>query len=182
VSAIAEASAATGVNGDQTDNSTPEAGAVYVFTRDGGGVWTQQAYVKASNTEPGGFGDRFGSSVTLSDNGNTLAVSAIAEASAATGVNGDQTDNSAPFAGAVYVFTRDTGGVWAQQAYVKASNTEQQEFFGDEIFDGGIPTLSGDGNTLAVGAQGEDSAATGVDGDQADNSAIDAGAVYVFER
>ena len=39
--------------------------------------------------------------------------------------------------------------------------------------------LSGD--TLAVGSTGEDSAATGIDGDQADNSAEDSGAVYAFQ-
>jgi hypothetical protein len=90
-------------------------------------------------------------------------------------VNGDQADNNARFAGAVYVFARDTGGVWTQQAYVKASNTDAgEDFFGQSM------ALSGDGNTLAVGAFGERSAATGVNGDQADNSASAAGAVYVF--
>ena len=36
--------------------------------------------------------------------GNTLAVGAYREASNATGVNGNQADNSAPNSGAVYVF------------------------------------------------------------------------------
>jgi hypothetical protein len=40
--------------------------------------------------------------------------------------------------------------------------------------------LSGDGSTLAVGAHLEDSKATGIGGDQADNSAPDAGAVYLY--
>jgi hypothetical protein len=40
--------------------------------------------------------------------------------------------------------------------------------------------LSGDGNTLAVGANGEDSNATGIGGDQVDNSAPFAGAVYLY--
>ena len=47
-------------------------------------------------------GDGFGNSVALS--GDTLAVGAYIEDSSATGVNGDQTDNSAYAAGAVYVF------------------------------------------------------------------------------
>ena len=172
VGAGGEKSAATGVNGDQADNNANHAGAVYVFTRGTGGVWTQQAYVKASNTNAG---DDFGLSVTLSDDGNTLAVGAESERSAATGVNGDQADNSVQTAGAVYVFARGTGGVWTQQAYVKASNTDSDHF-------GISVTLSGDGNTLAVGSHTEDSAATGVNGDQADNSAQSAGAVYVFRR
>lgn len=75
-------------------------------------------------------------------------------------------------AGAVCVFTR-SGGVWSQQAYVKASNTGQ-DLFGESV------ALSGDGSTLAVGARNESSNATGIDGNQADNSANGAGAVYVF--
>src|SRR5690349_9185924 len=120
VGAPQEGSNATGVNGDQANNSAPNAGAVYVFTRTGG-VWTQQAYLKASNTDAN---DQFGVSVALS--GDTLAVGAMFEDSNATGVNGNQADNSAPGAGAVYVFTR-TGGVWTQQAYLKASNTDAND-------------------------------------------------------
>lgn len=75
-------------------------GAVYVFTGRGRS-WTQQAYVKASNT---GESDRFGSSVALSADGNTLAVGAVREDSAATGIGGNQRDNSASESGAVYLY------------------------------------------------------------------------------
>ena len=44
-----EDSNATGINGNQSDNSATESGAAYVFTRSGT-TWSQQAYVKASNT------------------------------------------------------------------------------------------------------------------------------------
>ena len=173
VGSIGEASGATGVNraGGQADNSAPGAGAVYVFERSGT-TWTQQAYLKASNT---GAGDFFGTSVALS--GDMLAVGAAGESSEATGVNpaGGQADNSAPGAGAVYVFER-SGTTWTQQVYLKASNTGAVDNFGWSV------ALSGD--TLAVGAYGEDSAAIGVNpvGGQADNRANQAGAVYVFER
>jgi len=40
--------------------------------------------------------------------------------------------------------------------------------------------LSGDGSTLAVGADGEANNATGINGNQADNSATNAGAVYLY--
>ena len=69
---------------------------------------------------------RFGHYVVLSQDGNTLAVSSFYEASAAKGVDGDQTDKSIPQAGAVYVFTR-SGATWTQQAYIKASNTGEKE-------------------------------------------------------
>ncbi len=171
VGAAGEASAATGVDGNQADNSAPDAGAVYMFTRSGT-RWSQQAYLKASNTSAfDGFGER----VALSDDGSTLVVCAYQEASAATGIGGNQADNSAPLAGAAYVFARsDT--TWSQQAYVKASNTEADDYFCYNA------TLSGDGSTLAVSAVQEASAATGIDGSQADNSALYAGAVYVFVR
>ena len=171
VGAPLEDSGATGINGHQADNSAAEAGAVYVFTRSGG-TWSQQAYVKASNT---GGGDRFGSSVALSSDGNTLAVGARNEASATTGVNRDETDNAAAGAGAVYLFTRSSG-TWSQQSYIKSSNTGASDGFAVSL------ALSGDGNMLVVGAPFEDSAATGVNGNQTDNSAERAGAVYVFQR
>jgi len=170
-----EASVATGMGGDQTDNSNLGAGAVYVFARSGT-TWSQQAYVKTSNTEWGGT-YHFGESVALSagDSTLTLAVGAPGEDSAATGIGGDQTDDSAPGAGAVYVFTR-SGTAWSQQAYVKASNTEAGDHFGESV------ALSADGSTLGVGAPWEDSAAAGVDSDEDDNSAPEAGAVYTFAR
>ena len=173
VGAVGESSAATGINGNQSENLTgPNAtGAVYVFTRSVS-VWSQQAYVKASNAAA--F-DAFGSSVALSRDGNTFAVGAGAEASAATGINGNQTDNSASNAGAVYIFTRSTT-IWSQQAYVKASNTGGNNYFGSSI------AISSDGNLLAVAAIGEASAAKGIGGDQIDRSSDYSGAVYFFTR
>lgn len=129
-------------------------------------------YFKASNTDAK---DRFGWGVALSVDGRTLAVGARYESSAASGINGDQANNLAERAGAVYVFRFD-GMSWQQHAYVKASNTDDHDGFGSDV------ALSGDGNTLVVGARWESSSATGVNGDQSDNSADSAGAVYVFRH
>jgi hypothetical protein len=167
VGAYLEDSNATGVNGNQADNSATNSGAVYVFRRSGS-IWTQEAYLKASNTDAG---DQFGFSVALS--GDTLAMGTRFEASNATGVNGNQVDDSADDSGAVYVFRR-FGSTWAQEAYLKASNTGVSDHFGISV--------ALDGDTLAVGAYLEDSDATGVSGNQADNSATNSGAVYVFRR
>ena len=175
-----ESSAARGINGNQNDNSAHDAGAVYVFTRNGAN-WAQQAYIKASNAEAG---DAFGHAVAISADGNTLAVSAFWESSGATGVNGNQNDNSVPQAGAVYVFTR-TGNTWRQQAYLKASNTGEAgtaDTFGDGDQFGFSLALSGDGSTIAVGAHAEDSRSAGINADQKDNTATSAGAVYVYTR
>ena len=169
VGAYRESSVATGVGGNQLDNTATQSGAVYVFSRTGT-AWTQQAYIKSSNTEAG---DWFGRLVALSSDGNTLAVTGYGEDSSATGVNSNGLDNTALTSGAAYVFSR-TGNVWAQQAYVKAPNAEAAEVFGSSI------ALNADGNTLAIGAQNEDSVATGVGGNQADNTASASGAVYLY--
>ena len=180
VGAPYESSAATGIDGDQADNSLFGAGAVYVFTR-AGDAWVQQAYIKASNA---GFDDQFGSTVALSADGDTLAVTAPFESSAATGINGEQRDDALPQAGAVYVFAR-SAGAWTQQAYIKASNTGRAGI-GDALSDGDqfgySLALSGDGDTLAVGAISEDSAARGINADPQDDSQEASGAVYVFAR
>ncbi|VAX05439.1 hypothetical protein MNBD_GAMMA19-1651, partial [hydrothermal vent metagenome] len=106
-----------------------------------GGVLSAIGYVKASNAEAR---DLFGTSVALSSDGNTLAVGAVLESSNATGISTDGTgedNNLADRAGAVYVFSRNSGS-WVQQAYVKASNAEAIDRFGVSV------ALSDDGNTL----------------------------------
>ena len=142
VGAIGEASNARGIDGDQENNEAERSGAVYVLTRNNEGQWEQQAYLKASNTE---IGDWFGWSLGLSGDGSTLAVGADGEDSNARGINGNQGNNEARSSGAVYVFTKDKGGQWEQQAYLKASNTDIGNFFSESL------SLSDDGNTLAVG-------------------------------
>ena len=122
VGADGEESAATSINGDQSDNSSPGTGAAYVFRFDGV-VWKQEAYLKPSNGEAG---DSFGWSVAV--DGDYIVVGAPWEASAATGVNGNEVDNSAAGSGAVYVFHR-VRSTWIQEAYLKASNTGSSDLF-----------------------------------------------------
>lgn len=103
-------------------------------------------------------GSRFGSSIALSDDGTTLAIGAIGESSIALG------------SGAVYVFVRAKDGAWFEQAHLKASNAASSDEFGASV------ALSGDGNTLAVGARLKNN-------DMNPEDVLDhAGAVYVFTR
>jgi hypothetical protein len=184
VSAYFEASAATGVNGNQNDESLPQAGAVYVFTRTAG-KWSQQAYIKASNTgravdtnDPNDFGDgdQFGFNIALSGDGNTLAASAPSEDSRASGINNTafEKDDSLAQSGAVYVFTR-SGSTWSQQAYVKASNSDGGDLFGYSV------GLSGDGNTMVSAGYDEDGSTRQVNGIP-DNMRGGSGCLYVFVR
>lgn len=162
-----ESSNSAGVNGDEDNNLAEDSGASYVFTRTGSS-WSQQAYLKASNT---GVGDEFGYSVDIS--GDTLVVGAVFESGNSTGVNGDQNDNSLVDSGAAYVFNR-TGSTWNQQAYLKASNTGSDDRFGYAvaIFD----------DALIVGGRYEDSKSIGVNGDGSKNEESNSGAAYVFIR
>ena len=86
---------ASGNASSQASNiSTDLSGAAYVFTR-ASGVWTQQAFLKASNV---GGGDYFGNSVAVF--GNTVVVGAPGESG--NGIN--QADNNILNSGAAYVF------------------------------------------------------------------------------
>jgi hypothetical protein len=125
-------------------------------------------YFKASNADAG---DRFGRGIALSADGTTLAVSAPGEDSAATGVNGNQADNSSADSGAVYVFRR-TGRQWAQEAYLKAGVNQPGQGLGAPIDPLATKTMaiSADGAWLAVGAPAQGT------------SPANAGAVYLFRR
>nr|WP_315493195.1 FG-GAP repeat protein [uncultured Rhodoferax sp.] len=155
------------------DNSATNAGAAYVFVRSGSS-WSQQAYLKAPNAEAD---DHFGTSVAIS--GDSIVVGANLEDSNQTTItNGSSVsaDNSATNAGAAYVFVR-SGSSWSQQAYLKAPNAGAEDRFGTSV------AISGD--TIVVGAYQEDSNQTTITNGStasADNSAIDAGAAYVFVR
>ncbi len=177
-----ESSGLRSINGDISNGGFAyRSGAAYIFVRAGDG-WVQQAHIKASNAQGGQTnqdgelygGDYFGNAVSISGDGNTLAVGAPSEASSATGIDGEN-NNLAESSGAVYTFTR-TGESWQQQAYIKASNAERRDYFGGRV------SLDGIGNTLVVYASGEDSSATGINGDQTDNSADGSGALYLFSQ
>lgn len=166
VGAFGESSGTTGVN------STPSytagsSGAAYVFTRSGT-TWSQQAYLKASNT---GASDEFGRAIAIS--GDTLVVGAWNEDSGSTGVNSTPNEGVSN-AGAAYIFSR-TGGSWAEQAYLKASDSRLANQFG-----GAVGTS---GDIVAVGAHREGSLSAGVNSQPVYGSTTaTAGAAYVFSR
>lgn len=115
-------------------------GDVFVFGRRTN-FWTQDAALKAPVPSPG---DAFGWSVSLDARGTGLAVGAV----------GSKAIDGMP-SGAVYVFQKKDA--WTADTSLKVSNT--RDFFGTSV------SLSANGTTLAIGAEGEDS---------------NAGAVYVF--
>jgi hypothetical protein len=164
VGAFLENSSTTGIN-SMPDELLSGAGAAYVFVRSGT-VWSQQAYLKAAQVTGG---EGFGFSVAVS--GDTVVVGAPYEASSTTGINSTPNEG-ANFAGAAYVFVR-SGVTWSQQAYLKASEVTEYDEFGISV------AVSGD--TLVVGARGEDSSTAGINSTPNEGASL-AGAAYVFVR
>ena len=81
------------------------------------------------------------------------------------------------FHGAVYFYERNGPSTnrWRLKSLVKAPLPGEVDLFGISV------ALSGSGRTLAVGARAEDSNARGIDGDQTNESATDAGAAYLYQ-
>lgn len=125
-------------------------GSVYVYTR-GGGVWTEQQKITASDGEAA---DNFGFSVALS--GDTLAVGAKVDG---TAVHMDH--------GSAYVYRR-SDAVWTEQQKLTAGDAEFFDYFGQAV------AVSGD--TVLVGAPGDDVGKSYDEG----GDRYDQGSVYVF--
>lgn len=130
-------------------------GAAYVFVKPITGWTTTSAFTAKLTSSDGAFGNRFGSSVFVSGDGNTVVVG---EPSAAIGSNTGQ--------GAAYVFVKPTTGwvTMTETAKLTASDGAANNAFGDSVF------VSGDGNTVMVGADGR------IGGN------ISQGAAYVFVK
>ena len=123
-----------------------------------GPVFVQQSYLKGSNNAAS---DNFGNSVAI--DGDTIVVGAP--------LNDTNADN----AGLAYVFIRDAGGNWSQQAILAPPFPRAEDRFGHSV------AISG--NTIVVSAHLDDNIFQGVNpgysfGDSTQNS----GAVYVFTR
>jgi hypothetical protein len=156
IGARGESSNAGGIDGDQQNTLAESAGAAYVFSR-AGAKWTQEAYVKASDTRAH---DGFGAGVATSGDGNTFAVATHPTASF----------GGTPNPSAVYVFAR-SGTTWQQFAEVAVPTIDPNPYYGYGSIAGSV-AFSWDGTVLALGARGVD----------ADASATDEGAVVVLTR
>ena len=97
------------------DDAVRDAGAAYIFVRDGN-AWRQQA--KLTPQDLVGF-DVFGGAVFI--HGNTAVV----------GANG-HTHNGLRFAGAAYVFVRE-GTTWVEQAKLTAGDAASSDSFGKSV-------------------------------------------------
>ena len=137
-----------GARGDESDT-----GAAYVFTKGSGG-WSETAKLTASD---GAANDEFGYSVAV--DGNTIVVGAHLD------------DDNAGQSGSAYVFIKPTSdSAWAtatEAIKLTASDGEANDEFGISV--------AVDGNTIVVGARGNDDGPTGA-------GSSGTGAAYVFTR
>ena len=137
------------ISGDGNTVATSGETGTVVFVRNSTGYWSQQGpriYIPAALVP---------SSVALSTDGNTLAV-------------GDYTVGGN--AGATYVFTRNSNGIWSQQGPSLFGTGAIDNTGGNQVDQGQNVALSSDGNTLAISA-GEDF-----------NGGQQFGAVWIFIR
>lgn len=161
-------------------NWREDSGAVYLYSR---GEESSQfnSYFKSVNSDNH---DQFGTAVAIDQ--STVAISAPGEDGSGVSVSGvnltdaDFTDNDDnENSGAVYLYLFDSvEALWGLQAYIKAPNVSAGDLFGH--------SLALDGDTLVIGAPGEDGATieviNGTDLSGANDSGNNNGAVYVFVR
>ena len=170
VGAFGESSSTRGINTAPVLTGNTNYGAAYLF-RFAGGVWSQEAYLKASNAGSFQF---FASSVRVSADGNTLICGAAGDSSNASTINGNEFDTSQAWAGAAFVY-RYTGSFWFEQAYLKPGNDASDTHFGYRV------AISNDGNRVVVSEPYDNSGASGVNGDEFDTSASQTGSAFVYD-
>lgn len=137
-------------------NTLSGAGSVYVFERDGGGVWNEVQKIVPSDRADN---DNFGWAVSV--NGNNAIVGAYREDEDA---NGGNTQSSA---GSAYIFERDGGGTWNQVQKIVASDRAADDYYGSAV--------DASGTDFWVGAYREDEDENGA------NTLLGSGSAYVYE-
>jgi hypothetical protein len=116
-----------------TMSTKKEQGSAYVFMRSGG-KWTQQQKLIASD---GMTGDRFGWSVSISSDGNTIVIGSYLDD---IGSNREQ--------GSIYIFLL-SGENWTQRNHIIASDGAAGDYFGWST------SVNTTGNTIVTGASGD---------------------------
>jgi len=102
-------------------------GAAYIFTRSGN-IWTQRQQITPSDLQSD---DKFGTSVNISGNGQTVIVGSPRE--------------GASDGGAAYIFTR-SGETWTQQQKIKPGDIGSSDDFGFAV------SIIDNGNTVLIGS------------------------------
>ena len=149
--AISKDGTTIAVTAPKEDTTASNSGALYVFTGSGSS-WSQQSGVLKSSTvnqndELGGYYSGFDQQLDISNDGDTIIV-------------GEQNASAGNNIGSAHIFVR-SGSSWSRQATITSSDIETGDNFGYNV------SISGDGDTVAVGASKHNN---------------ETGGVYVFTR
>lgn len=143
-------------------NTDQGAAYIYKLNSDNYGIWDGTKWVENQKivASEGENMDRFGMHVSLSNYGNIVIVGAPSD-----------DINTNPDQGSVYVFRLNdekygiwSGSNWVENQKVSASDGDANDMFGVQV------SVSASGDTLLIGAQGDDV-----------NLNIDQGSVYIFQ-
>ncbi|MEM1093860.1 MAG: T9SS type A sorting domain-containing protein [Bacteroidota bacterium] len=130
----------------------PDPGAAYVFLRSNE-AWSEQQKLV---TRDASLSDSLASKgLAISENGSYIALGA------------HRNDDAGSSSGSVYIFNR-SGATWSQQLKLTARDAAANDLFGYAV------ALDSDGDTIVIGAPGDNSATNDAD--------ADVGAAYVFIR
>jgi len=159
---IDDGTALIGAIGEDADasgaNPLNNAGAAYIYKRDGGGTWSRMQKLVPMDRD---FGNYFGASLQLS--GKNAIISGTSE----LGGGGNRSNEFAVSNNAAYIFTEDANGVWVERDKFQASDQEEGDYFGRSV--------AIDSGNIMVGAIDESEDPSG--GNTINNS----GSVYVFQ-
>ena len=155
------------------DSSQPLSANVRVFGWSGT-AWVEEAAIETPAGVDSGYStwgtalafDRGGTALAIGDYFGNAGGSGVSDTIQTTGITG----------GAVFLYARtsSTTNRWGFRKQVKAPNPDYGDKFGLRI------AFCGTSVALAIGAIGESSGATGVDGNQLDNRVLSSGAVYLY--
>jgi len=132
--AVDGAFALFGAYDDDTDAN--DSGSVYVFERDGSGVWTESQ--KISNPNPEAF-SYFGGSIALS--GDWALVGATQDPDGAS-------------TGVVYAYERGSGGTWSLSQTIVAPDQEDYDGFGAVAIEGDTALIGKSGDSTLGSSAG----------------------------
>lgn len=170
--AISEDGSTLAVGSPRFDSAEhDDTGAVYIYTKSTDG-WVQSERIDNPASD-GGKDDFFGYALDISADGSHLVITAPYEDSGSADINNSEQSNTSADSGAAYVFSKTDSG-WTQQAFLKASNPDRQDYYGVRA------TINNEASRIAISAPFEASNASGINGDQTNNDIELAGAVYVY--
>ncbi len=149
---------------------TTNTGVLFSYGHAANGYGMASTQIPATGTY---MGDRFGNSVNISDDGNTIIVGAPGRSRTYVKTKEENEIENKWGIGTAYIF-QFADGSWVEQAHLQASDYEIFDYFGFST------SISSDGNTVMIGAFNDDP--TYVDSHGNKSIIQNGGSVYIYTR